>query len=250
MRRGSIAGGLALVAFAVAGLAWVGLELVQPGSGFEDTDDPAVSLAFLRASPEVYAQAGLALLVAAVGLLVGALAVADVLIARAPTGRPTRRPLLAIRLTVVLGVLAAGAMLMHGVLRMSVQPLLHIDGLARSWGESGYVVLQLVGVHGFAQAGLLVASAWVALVGVVGWRTGTLPRPLCALAVLPAFRVIALVGPLDVGASIPEQSWLLLMASIPAIFLWCLLLGLLLVWRAVAASRAGVRLASAPVEAA
>ena len=50
MRSRSKVGALALMAFAIAGIAWFTLELAPPNMGFEDTDSPSVSLRFLRAN--------------------------------------------------------------------------------------------------------------------------------------------------------------------------------------------------------
>jgi hypothetical protein len=120
---------------------------------------------------------------------------------------------------------------MQGVLRLGVEPLRYIDGLDRRWGEAAYLALQVIGVHGFAQAALLCLSAWVAAVAVLGWRTRRLPRALCLVAVLPVSRLLVLGGPLGLGPLLPDLVWVLVMAAIPVLLIWCLVLGLVLVLR-------------------
>lgn len=65
---GSKVGAVSLIGFAVGGIAWFALELVPPGLGFEDTDDPATSLRFLREHAEVWAQAGVVLILMGLAL--------------------------------------------------------------------------------------------------------------------------------------------------------------------------------------
>jgi hypothetical protein len=67
----------------VAGLGWLWLYLTPPRLGFSDTDDPAVSLAFLRAHREIYAQDAAMLLLFAGLFLVAVLATHDRLVSRA-----------------------------------------------------------------------------------------------------------------------------------------------------------------------
>ena len=69
-------GALAIIVFAVAGIAWFALESTPPRLGFEDTDDPAVMVGFIRQYPEVFTQAGIVLIVMAVSLTIAVLAVA------------------------------------------------------------------------------------------------------------------------------------------------------------------------------
>lgn len=224
MSGGSRAGGLALIVFAIAGVAWFALELVQPNAGYPDTDSPAESLAFLRLRPEVYAQAGIALLVMAATLATGVLATRSSLAQRADG--------LGLRLATAAGLLAAVCAFLHGVLRMSVQPLLHIDGLQRSWGEAAYLAIQMLGIHVFAQGALLALSAWAVMIALLGARTRSLPLALCALGVVPGLRLVGLAGPFvpldDDAAGIVWMAW---MASIPATLVWTGLLGVALLRR-------------------
>lgn len=248
LRRGSVVGGLALGVFAVAGIAWFLLELVAPNSGFDDTDSPEAGIAFIRAQPAVYRWGGIALLAMAASLSLGVLALADVMGSRPEgQGRPSQvRAALAIRFTTILGLVAAASFLFQGVLRSSVEPLLYVAGLDRDWGESGYLVFQMAGVHGFVQAAVLCASAWAIMVGALGWRTRTLPRVLCLAAVVPAMRLLILVGPTGLADLLPEETWFLLMASVPALPLWCALVGVVLGWRALLGARTDPSVSPSP----
>jgi hypothetical protein len=49
-------GAIATIAFAVLGIVWFWLEMAPVRLGFEDTDDPAVGLRFLRDHSETYVQ--------------------------------------------------------------------------------------------------------------------------------------------------------------------------------------------------
>jgi hypothetical protein len=230
MSSGSVVGGrsrvgaFALIAFAVLGLAWFALELAPPNMGFEDTDSPAVSLRFLHDHGHLYAQGGVALLLMAVSLVVATLAVWDALAARADG--------LALRTTTALGLFAAAFFLMHGVLRLGVGPLLYIDGLDRDWGEAAYLAIQMIGLHGFAQAAITAACLWAVGVSVIGLRTRALPVALCVLALIPAFRLVGVLGPLGILDALPGETWFLFMASIPGLLIWCLLFGLVSLRRA------------------
>jgi hypothetical protein len=220
-------GALALIVFAIAGVVWFALELAPPNMGFEDTDDPAVSLRFLHAHGPIYAQGGLALLVMAISLTVAVLALWDALAARVDA--------LALRTTTAFGLFAAAFFFMHGVLRLGVEPLLYIDGLDHDWGEAAYVAVQMIGLHGFAQAAITAACLWVVGMSLIGLRSRALPIALCLLAIIPAFRLLGVLGPLDV---LPDGTWFLFMASIPGLLVWCLLLGVVLLRQALASSRA------------
>lgn len=223
MRTSARVGGFALMVFAIAGVAWFALELVPPNTGFGDTDDPSVSLDFLRDHGLVHAQSGLALLVMAISLTVAALAVWEALAPRADG--------LALRAATALGLFAAAFWFMQGVLRLGVEPLLYIDGLDSDWGAAAYLAIQTIGVHGFAQAAITAACIWVVVLAVIGFRFRDLPTFLCALAVIPAFRLLGVLGPLGVERSLPEETWFLFMASIPGMLVWCLLLGFALIRR-------------------
>ena len=216
-------GGLALVASGLGSFAWMALELVPQGLGFQDTDSPAVSLRYLRLHPEVYAQAGTVMLLTALTLTVGVLATTAWL--------RERVDLLALQTVTAVGLLAAALFFMLGVLRLGVRPLLYVDSLDHAWGEAGYVVMQMTTAHGAGQGAVLALSLWSVGIGLVGWRTRALPRALCALALFPALRIVTVIGPLGIIGEDVDLGilWLVFMAAIPGSMLWVALLGGVLV---------------------
>ncbi|SEE49535.1 hypothetical protein SAMN04489740_1559 [Arthrobacter alpinus] len=226
------AGGIAVMIAGLAGVTWFALELMPPVLGFDDTDNPAVSLDYLRQYPRIYAFAGITLVIMAMALVVASFAVSDVLAPR--TNSITRRSLSA------LGLFSAAFIFMHGVLRESVGPLLHIDGSNGGWGESAYLTLQMVGIHGFAQAGIITLSLWAVGICAAGAISRTLPLWLCVLGVFPGLRVMMLLaGPFMVGTTsdanpgapangMGEILWLGSIALIPLGMLWWLGLGVVL----------------------
>ena len=145
---------------------------------------------------------------------------------------------LGLRTTTAFGLFAGAFFFMHGVLRLGVEPLLYIDGLDRDWGEAAYLAIQMVGLHGFAQAAVTAACLWVVGVALMGLRTRALPIALCVIALVPAFRLLGVLGPLGVLDGLPEETWFLFMVSIPGLLLWCLLLGIVLLRRGVADAEA------------
>ena len=148
------------------------LELMGPVLGFDDTDNPAVSLHYLRQYPQFYALAAVAVFIMALAYIVASFAISDVLTPR--TSMITRRSLSA------LGLFAAAFLFMHGVLRESVGPLLYIDSVNRGWGESAYLTIQMLGTHGFLAAGLITLAVWsVGICLVRGYLCGrgSLPPP-------------------------------------------------------------------------
>lgn len=221
MSRTDTAGGLALILFALAGVAWFALEVVPVGLGFEDTDDPAVSIAFLREHSVVWAQSGLALFAMAGGLLVASLAVAEVLAGRAGT--------LAVRAVTVIGLVSATFLFGQGVLRNSALPILYIDGIATAWGEAAYLAVQMAGVHGFAQGGILAFSIWAVGISLIGLRSRSIPVWLGLLGVIPGFRIVAsLLGPFGFS---DDALWVVYMGSIVGTLMWCLAFGVVLLVR-------------------
>ncbi|MEC5185475.1 hypothetical protein RCH12_002952 [Cryobacterium sp. MP_3.1] len=217
------AGGIAVVIAGLGGIAWFTLELLPPVLGFDDTDNPAVSLDYLRRYPQFYALAGVVLVAMALAFVVASVAVSDALAPRASS--ITRRSLSA------LGVLSAAFLFMHGVLRLSVGPLLYIDGMNSSWGESAYLTIQTLGIHGFAQASLLSLGVWTVGISVAGARSRALPIWLCVLGIVTGLRlVVVLAGPILMAASIdlPEVFWFGSVALIPLAMLWWLGLGVVL----------------------
>jgi hypothetical protein len=229
-------GGVALIVFAVASVSWFVLESTPPRLGFADTDNPSVSLAFLRDHGTVYAYAGLALFVMAGSLLIGSSILGDHLHGIGRT--------LAARLTSGTALIAMVGFFGHGVLRNSVGPLLHIDGIDPEWGQSAYLAVQMAGIHGFAQGGIVALSTWVILVAVIG-RGTFIPWWLAALAVLAAFRLVtSLLGPLGVLEGLADMLWIASMAAILGSMLWPLAFGITLLSRRASApydSQLGLR---------
>ncbi|WP_130178300.1 DUF4386 family protein [Cryobacterium sp. SO1] len=217
------AGGMAAVLAGLGGITWFTLELLPPVLGFDDTDNPAVSLDYLRQYPQFYALAGVVLFAMAIACVVASFAVSDALAPR--TSSLTRRSLSA------LGIMSAAFLFMHGVLRMSVGPLLYIDDMNSSWGESAYLTIQTVGIHGFAQAGLLTLCVWTVGISIAGARSRALPIWICVLGVVTGLRLgVVIAGPILMAASIdvPEVFWLGSMALIPLSMLWWIGLGVVL----------------------
>jgi hypothetical protein len=224
MERGSRAGAIAVVVASLAGFAWTALELMQPALGFNDTDSPAVTLAFLATHADVWAKAALVLLLFGTTLVVSTSAVAEVL---APRSSP-----LAVKSISAAGFLAAACFFLFGVLRGVSGPLQYVEGLDRAWGEAAFLVVQVAGVHGFAQAGLLAFCLWAVGVSVVGFRSGALPRVVCLLGLIPGLRVaVLLFGSGGAIEGLPDVLWIVAMLVIPATFLWSLVLGLVLLRR-------------------
>lgn len=224
------AGAFALIVASVAGIAWTVLELVQPSLGFEDTDSPAVTLKFLASHADVWVNASLVLLLLAGSVLVATLAVSDVL------AQWSSR--LTVRSISAAGAFAAACFFMFGTLRASAHPLLYIEGLDRAGGESAFLVIQMVGIHGFAQAGILAFCLWAVGVSAAGLRSGALPRAVCLLGVIPAIRVVLLVlGPTGAIEMLPDGLWVVAMIAIPGTFLWSLILGLVLIRRSFGAGQ-------------
>jgi len=211
-------GAASVIVFALTGLVEFALELAPQVYGFADTDSPAVSLQYLHEHPYIYAWAGVILLVMAISLVIGALHLSDVL-------RPGATAL-AVRSTTVFGLLAAASFFGHGVLRLGVGPLLYIDGLDPDWGEAAYLVVQIVGIHGFAQAAITALCVWAIGVSLIGLRTRVVPTLVCALGIIPAIRLLGILGPLGALDALPDVAWILFMLSIPGVYLWCLILGI------------------------
>jgi hypothetical protein len=220
----TLAGALAVLAFALLGIAWIVLEIAQVGAGLTDGDDPSVALAFLRANPDAYAGSGLVLLLMAVTLTVAALAVSDVLEPRADR--------LALRTVTVLALFSAAAFLLFGVLRLSTGPLLYIDGLQPAWGEGAYLIIVMAGIHGLGQAGILTLCLWAVGISLIGIRTKAIPTAVCVLGVLPFIRLVSLFGPLGIlPEDLPDGLWFVFLLAIPGAMIWCLALGLSLLRR-------------------
>lgn len=216
------AGGLAVFVAGLAGIAMVALELMGPVLGFADTDNPAVSLSYLRQYPQFYSLAGAAEFIMALAYIVASFAISDVLAPR--TSSISRRSLSA------LGLFAAAFLFMNGVLRESVWPLLYIDSMDSEWGESAYLAIQMSGTHGFAGASLIALGVWSVGICVAGLRSRSLPIWLCVLGLVAGLRLVMLIaGPIATTAAIDLPGiWLASMVLIPLGMLWWLALGVVL----------------------
>src|SRR5688572_16690445 len=88
--------GIAVTVAGLAGIVWFAFELMPPLLGFDDTDNPAVSLDYLRRHPQFYALAGTTSFVMAVATFIASFAVSDSIAPRA--GSITHRSLTALGL--------------------------------------------------------------------------------------------------------------------------------------------------------
>lgn len=98
---------MATIAVGLAGIVWFALYLTPVRLGFDDTDSPAVSLAFLRGHSEIYTQMGIVLILMAIALTVATFAVSDTLSSRSGS--------LALRATSAFGLFSAAFFFMFGV---------------------------------------------------------------------------------------------------------------------------------------
>jgi len=186
MKDAARVAGLTTMGFALAGIVWFVLETTPPRLGFEDTDDPAVMVGFIRQYPEVFVQAGTILVLMAISLTIAVLAVAEVV------GR--RSGALSLRSTSAFGLFSAAFFLFGGAVRIgSSGPLLHMADLREEWGEGAYLAAQV-----FSQAlligGIFALCLWAVGLSLIGLGTKVIPLALCVLGVLPTFRL-----PVDSG---------------------------------------------------
>ncbi|MBA2381551.1 MAG: hypothetical protein H0V73_05510 [Chloroflexi bacterium] len=223
MKLSTRVAGLSAIVFALAGLAWFAFEVTPVGLGFEDTDNPAVMVSFIRTHPDVYVDAGLALIMMAIALTAAVLTVADVAAERANSA--------ALRWASAFGLFAAAFFLVHGGIRIgSSGPLLHIADLKGEWGEVAYLAAQVTG-QALAIGGIVGLCLWAIGLSLIGIQTRVFPLALCALAAFPAIRLVtAILGPLRLLPD-SELLWAISIAAIPGTMLWCLTLGLVLLRR-------------------
>lgn len=214
------AGRLAPLVAGLAGLAWFWFELTPQRAGFEDTDNPATGLDFLAAFPGAWVSAGLALAIAAFALMATVIALRDRLESvPSPSG-----PSVAVRVVSTIGLFAAFMLLGQAVTRLAGGPVAYVAGLDQGWGETAYLVTQFVGIQLFGVGGMALLALWAVGVSWLGVRRGVMPRPVAILAVVPGFRLVAILALLGILPVI-DGLWLLYMASIPGAFMWLLLLG-------------------------
>ncbi|WP_296664356.1 DUF4386 family protein [Demequina sp.] len=221
--------GIATLAFGLIGFAWTVVEAMPPLLGFEDTDDPAVMVAFLREHSYLYRVSGVLLLAMSLSLTVAVLAVFERF--AATTSRS-----LGLRVATAFGLFAAALFVPHGALRLaSASTLLHVDRIDSGWGESAYLAVQMVGTQALGAGGIVAMCAWAVGLSVLGFRARTLPRWLCVLGVVPAFRI--LVGFGGVFGFDSSLVWILYMLAIPGTTVWLVAFGIVLMRRPVDAPR-------------
>jgi len=211
------------ILFALAGIVWFVLETTPPRLGFEDTDNPALMVGFIRQYPEVFVQAGTTLVLMAISLTIAVLAVAEVV--------GPRSGALGLRSASAFGLFSAAFFLFGGAVRIgSSGPLLHMAGLREEWGEGAYLAAQVVG-QALLIGGIYALCLWAVGLSLIGLRTKVIPLALCVLGVLPAFRIVSgTLGPLGL---LPDAGvlWVISIASIFGTILWCLILGIVLLRR-------------------
>ena len=219
----SRAGGLALIVFSLAFVATFMLESWRVPLGYDDGDNPEQSVAFLRQHGRIYEASGIVQILMTVALTVGALAVADLSSPHSPS--------LLANTTTAFGLFSAAAYFLNGALRLAAaRPLLYIDGLNHEWGVTAYLVVQMVGVQGFAQAGIVNLSIWALGVNLQNTRMRLVPRVLSVLGIFPALHLfLGLFGPLFGTAF--DGLFPLYVGSFFGTVFWCLVLGILLLRR-------------------
>ncbi len=227
--RGTRIAGLSTLIAGLAGVTWFWLESTPPRLGFDDTDNPLVSLPFLAQHSVTYAQIGVTLFVMAISLVIATYAVSDALAHRANA--------LALRVVTTIGLFSAAFLMMHGVLRLGVLPLLYVNSIRQEWGQAAYLVSQFAGIHGFAEGAIVTLCMWAVGISAIGMRTRALPTAICILGVVPGFRLLSLFGPF--GASL-DGLWIFFMLSIAGAMLWCVALGVVLLVRRPPSAAPGV----------
>jgi hypothetical protein len=220
MRANGRLGGAALLLVAVAFSAFWSLELYREALGFQDADNPATMIAFLRQHPNVYTWSGIAFVVMGVALVVAVLAVRDLM--------GSEPGAVAINAAAVLGLFAAAFFFGQGVLRVqSPGTLMHMAGMGREWGHAAFLAVQMAGTQGLASAGAFALSLWAVWTSVAGQRRRALPRFVPVLAVAPAAHLLlGLFGPLL--DALPGVGYLIYIGATFGVIFWCIALGVVL----------------------
>jgi uncharacterized membrane protein len=225
MARGFTSARIAPIVAGIAGVAWFGAELGPQISVGYDTDNPAEGLAFIAANPTAWPLAGVALGIAAVALVATVLAMRARLVtgqaAPRTDGIEDERRVAADTVTVV-GLFAAAMLFGMAAVRMSGGPVRYVQGLDQAWGEAAYLVTQFVGIQALVTGGFVLLDLWLVGFAWLGLRRGVVPRVVALLAVLPASRLLGVLGPFGIEF---EGGWFLLILAMPAAFVWIALLG-------------------------
>ena len=224
MRNTARVGGIALIAFALAFIATFALEARRVSLGFEDGDNPEQSVAFIKLHGGIYEASGTLQIFMTIALTFGTLAVAGII------GQPT--PSLIVKSITAFGLFAAAAYFLNGALRLAAaRPLLYIDGLRHDWGLTAYLIVQMVGIQGFLQAGIVNFSFWAIGVSLVNVRSRVFPRALSMLVVFPAFHMFTLLFGPFLGKAF-DGLYVFYILSVFGTVLWCFMLGILLLrWK-------------------
>jgi hypothetical protein len=223
MNSTAVIAGVATTTFALAGIVSFALESSPAGLGL-DGDNPRQMVQWVRDHPEVYGQAGLALLAMAVSLTIAVLAVSELFRDRVGA--------LALKSATAFGLFAAAMLFVHGAMRIgSSEPVIHIADYRAEWGESAYLAVQMAGVQGVGIAGILSLCLWAVGLSLIGLRYRVLPIALVILGVFPVIRIVT--STLGVLGLLPDDDliWMVSISGIFGLMLWCLLLGVVLLWR-------------------
>jgi len=192
----------------VAALALVVASAAEfaPGEIRGNGDDPADSIAYLRAAFEFYAYSGGALITGGATLVAGVVGVARIVQA----GRLSHAYLVAS----CFGVLAGGFFAVGGMLRLNATgTVLHISDLDPGWGESAYLVVQVAGTQGMIATGMVGLAAWLIATAILAGRR-RLPG-LVVIGLLPAAILGLLVFDiLAPHAELPDAVFLIYVAAI------------------------------------
>ena len=110
----------------------------------------------------------------------------------------------------------------------AARPLLYIDNLNHDWGITAYLVVQMVGIQGFAQAAIVNLGFWAVGLSLTTAQRRLLPKTILLLAAFPIFHLIAAIF-LPFLGEVPSALFLLYVVSIFGTVIWCLVLGIFLV---------------------
>lgn len=210
-------GGAAMIVVALGLAGFFGLEGYRGSLGFEDADNPAVMLQFLRQHPQLYSLIGAIFVVIAAALVVAVVAVWHIAL---PKGIG-----IASQVASVFGLFSAAFFFAQGVLRVqSPGTIVHIDNLSHQSGLAAYAAVQMAGTQGFGSSGAFALAIWGVGTAIGGARAGLLSKPALFLTVLPAlFILTGLGGPL-LGS--PDGLYVVYMLSLLGLIVWCFAVGL------------------------
>ena len=220
MTRTRLIGGICLIAFSLAFIGVFALESSRVQLGYDDGDNPEQSVAFLLEHAIIYEVSGTLQIMMSVALVISVLVVANSF-AQETSDLP-------VNISSVFGIFAAAGYFLNGALRLAAaRPLLYIDGLNHEWGVTAYLVVQMVGIQGFAQAAIVNLGFWAIGLSLVLVRRRFLPKAIPLLAAFPAFQLFAAIL-LPFFGEPPSALFILYVLSIFGTVLWCLILGIFL----------------------